>query len=217
MKVLEKGNTEAEGIKAIYKHVAEDVEDLIGPLMLPENKAIKKALVDRPRVNCSFDILGLGYPNWPAVDLTGGEGGMKRKWGSTRSKGPGTSKHGRQGRGRGSSVDRPVAAKVLASSIASARPRPMALVMTHSSSAGGSLPERRIPGLGNLLILEVSSDEEEDEENEKVKNEGSGDVEIDGSSSDSSDSGSGDDDDDDDVGHDEAYSPRRSGSEELGF
>jgi hypothetical protein len=100
-KVIEKCSSLSDGIKAVYEHVSEQVEGLIGPLMLPENKLIKKALADSCRVNRCFDILGLGYPDWLAVDSSGGEVGGKRKRGTASGKEVGTPKRGWRGRGRG--------------------------------------------------------------------------------------------------------------------
>jgi hypothetical protein len=70
----------------VYERVSEQVKGLVGPLMLPENKLIKKALADHHRVNRCFDILGRGYPNWPTVDPPRGEVGGKRKWGMAGGK-----------------------------------------------------------------------------------------------------------------------------------
>jgi hypothetical protein len=192
-----------EAVKSVYKRVAEMVDELIGALGTQENKAIKIALANHPRVNRCFDLLGLTYPNWPEVDLKDAGGGRKRKRAARRDKGTGTSKGGGRGCGRGSSVDRPVAAKVHASSvapsIASAMPRPMAAVAPLSSTTRVSLPARKMPGLDSVPILhDISSDDDEEEE-ERESSEGLEDVKVDGSSSDSSgSSASGDDDNDDD-------------------
>jgi hypothetical protein len=78
-KVIQKCNTLVEGVKAIFKRVAEMVEELIEALGTQENKAIKVALANHPRVNRCFDLLGLTYPDWPEVDLKDVEGGRKRK------------------------------------------------------------------------------------------------------------------------------------------
>jgi phosphoribosyl-ATP pyrophosphohydrolase len=53
----------AAGIKAIYRKVAEAAEELVSALGTIENKAIRATLADRHRVNQSFDLLGLMYPN----------------------------------------------------------------------------------------------------------------------------------------------------------
>jgi hypothetical protein len=63
----------------VYKKVSKAVDELIEALRMQENKAIKIALANYSRVNRCFDLLGLTYLNWPAVDLKGGEGGRKRK------------------------------------------------------------------------------------------------------------------------------------------
>jgi hypothetical protein len=135
-KVIEKCGSLSNGIKAMYECVVEQVEDLVGPLMLLETEAIRKALGGHCRVNWCFDILGLGYPDWPTMDPSGGEVGGKRKQGMAGGKEVGTSKRGRRGRRRGSSVERSVVAKVLASIATVLRPRPMAPVMTRSGAAG---------------------------------------------------------------------------------
>jgi hypothetical protein len=83
-KVIERCSSLSDGIKAVCARVAVQVEDLVGPLMLLEIKAIRKALGGRRLVNRCVDILGLGYPDWPTMDL--GVGG---------SKDIGTSKRGR--------------------------------------------------------------------------------------------------------------------------
>lgn len=66
----------------------------MGALLLPELKLIKKAFADCHQVNRCFDILGLGYPDWPVVDSTGADVGGKRKQGSTSRKDGYTSKRG---------------------------------------------------------------------------------------------------------------------------
>jgi hypothetical protein len=78
-KVIEKCSSLSNCIKDVYERVARQVEDLVGPLMRPKIKAIRKALGGHRRVNRCFNILGLGYPDWPTVDLSRSEVGGKRK------------------------------------------------------------------------------------------------------------------------------------------
>jgi len=91
-KVIQKSKISMEGVKALYRRVAETIEDLIGALGTAENKVVKVALADRPRVNRCFDLLGLTYPDRPMVDLKDAEGGRKRKRSVMRDKGIDTSK-----------------------------------------------------------------------------------------------------------------------------
>jgi hypothetical protein len=57
-----------------------------------------------------------------------------------------------------------------------------------------------VPGLSNILILDIMSDDVEDEEMEKFGSDEEEEEKADGSGSDSSGSGEGDDDDGDDDG-----------------
>lgn len=51
------------GVKAVYKEVAEATEELVSALGNTEIKAIRATLTNHHRVNQSFDLLGLMYPN----------------------------------------------------------------------------------------------------------------------------------------------------------
>lgn len=81
--VLAKGRTSVEGAGFVLEVVRKESEDLVGPLMSPELKAIKKSLDSRRRVNMCFDLLGVAYPDYPPIEASGGEGGSKRKRGMT--------------------------------------------------------------------------------------------------------------------------------------
>lgn len=43
-RVIEKGRTQAEGVESVYRIIEKEVDNLVGPLLLPELKLIKKAL-----------------------------------------------------------------------------------------------------------------------------------------------------------------------------
>lgn len=70
----------------------EAIEELIGVLGSYKAKAIRIVVVDHHRVNRSFDLLGLTYPNWPQVELTEAEGNKKRKRAKIGGKFAGASK-----------------------------------------------------------------------------------------------------------------------------
>ena len=63
--MLQKSNSSSAGVKTMYKKVSEAVEELIGSLGNTETKAKRIALADHHRVNQSFDLLKLTYPDWP--------------------------------------------------------------------------------------------------------------------------------------------------------
>ena len=50
-RVLQRSGSSVVRVKAVYKKVAEAIEELIGTLGNMENKAIRAALADRHRVN----------------------------------------------------------------------------------------------------------------------------------------------------------------------
>ena len=94
----------------------EAVEELIGVLGSSKAKAIRIIVVDHHRVNRSFDLLGLTYPDWPQVELTEAKGGKKRKRAKTGGKSTSASKRGGRSHGHAGApkVDRVAAVKVLA-------------------------------------------------------------------------------------------------------
>jgi hypothetical protein len=100
----------------------------------------------------------------------------------------------------GGRVERSVVVKVLALTADVPRPRPMAPVITRTSAARQPLLACKMPGLGNLSILDITSDDEEDEVMEKFGSDEEEEEKADGSGSDSSGSGKGFDDDGDDDG-----------------
>lgn len=210
--VVDKGRTPAEGVALVFEAVKGEVEDLVGPLMTPELKLIKKVLDSRRRVNRCFDLLGVAYSDWPSPEASGSEAGVKRKRGSAGGRDGGAPKQGRGGRGRGSSVDRPVVAKVSQSRWSVPKPKPVAPVAPAPVS---SRHPRAIPGLGSVPLVDVESDDD-DEDEERVADDVEEKVEGDSSN------GSGDDGDDEDGGdqeHEEedVEGSVRDASQELGF
>jgi hypothetical protein len=97
----------------------------------------------------------------------------------------------------------------------------MAPVVTWPGAAGRPLLAHKMPGLGNIPILDIKSDDEEDEEMEKFGSDQEEEEKADGLSFDSSGSGEGFDDDGDDAGderdQEEMSSHQRDTSEELGL
>lgn len=192
-RVVDKGRTSAEGVAAVLDIVKKESKDLVGPLMTPKLKLIKKALDSRHRVNRCFDLLGVAYPDWPSLDVSGSEAGVKRKRGSAGAREGGAPKRGRGGRGRGSSVDRPVVANVSRSRTVVPTPKPVAPVVSTPTVPGASHWTRPVPGLATVPIVDIGLDDDDDE---RVAEEAEDEEKVEsGSSSDSSSEGSGDADD----------------------
>lgn len=100
-KLSKKAKSRKEGLELIYKKVGEAVEVLVGKLEGAEVKKIHTALAGRRRLNRAFDLLGIGYPDWPVPAGPADEGGSKkRKRADAVDKAAGGSKRG-CGRGRG--------------------------------------------------------------------------------------------------------------------
>lgn len=127
------------------------------------------------------------------MDASGSEVGGKKKRGSTGEKDGGAPKQGRGCGGQGSSSERLVVAKVSQSRVDIPKPKPAAPVGSAAGAAG--IRQQRVPGLSNVPIVDVDSDDDEGEP-ERVGSDVGVDEKVYVSSSDGS-SGCGDDDDGD--------------------
>lgn len=179
--VTSKARTPAEGVGHVLDIVKKKCEDLVGPMMQPELKLIKKSLNSRRRVNRCFDLLGAVYDDYPSAEASGSEAISKRKRGSIGGREPGAGKRGRGGQGRGSSVERATVTKVsekrsaglAKTSSASAHDPAKSVapgITAVAPSAGRSAPAssarrtRIVPGLQTLPVINVESDDEDEEE-----------------------------------------------------
>jgi hypothetical protein len=156
------------GIKAVYKEVAEPIEELISGLGNTEIRVIHAALANHRRVNCAFDLLGLTYPDWPLVELKEARGCKKRKRSEASGKLTGVPMQGRHGHGHAGmlKVLRVATVTVPASSVGSSamatKPKSAVMLVLRPSTVGGAHQAWKLPTLTDLPILQVISNDEDE-------------------------------------------------------